>query len=312
MSFANFALLGAGLADVGSQAIATGSDPVAVNQVLNQVLESYDPLPTSSVADVAGPAVAFAGNILLPGAGTLAADLLDLPGPQASVNTALQLGGTDVFDDIFGGNLFEDFGLGDVLGTIKDVTQTIGQVQSIFGGGGGSNFPAVVPSGAMPTSFQSGLMTDTGDPVNGDVDFGGGGMVPTAVGGALAAGGLWLGTLLARTFGRSAASAVFTAANGVRVRINQLWPLVRRYGAQNVAGALGITVGALGTLLLQPGAQRGGSRRRAKGISARDVKTTRRTIGTLKKLVRMSGIRMGGGGGYRRSYYRPRRRRTYC
>jgi hypothetical protein len=136
----------------------------------------------------------------------------------------------------------------------------------------------------------------------------GGEMVPTmgSVGGAIAAGGVWLGTFLARSLGRGAASAVFTAANGIRVRLSQLWPLIRRYGAQNVAGALGITVGALGTLAMQ--APRGGVRKRARGISARDVKTTRRTIRTLKKLVRMSGIRMGGGGG--RGYY-PRRNRGH-
>lgn len=135
---------------------------------------------------------------------------------------------------------------------------------------------------------------------------GNGGMMPTgALGGAVAAGGIWLGSYLARAFGRSAAAAVYTAANGIRVRISQLWPLVRRYGPETVAGALGITIGGLGTLLMQPGA-RTGTRRRARGITARDVKTTSRTIKKLRKLTRLAGI--GGGGGYRRrSYSRPRR-----
>lgn len=137
-----------------------------------------------------------------------------------------------------------------------------------------------------------------------DVDISSGGSVGTQVAlpGAVAAGGIWLGSLLARTLGRGAAGAVFTAANGVRVRISQLWPLVRRYGPQSVAGGLGITVGALGTLLMQPGA-RTGARRRARGITGRDVKTTRRTLKTIRKLYAMMPTRPARSG-YRRSYRR--------
>lgn len=148
--------------------------------------------------------------------------------------------------------------------------------------------------------------------MNGD-DYGGQ-MVQTsgALGPALAAGGIWLGSLLARAMGGAARGAVFTAANGVRVKMAQLWPLVRRYGAEAVAGGLGIGVGALGTLLSRPEAihGRGGRRGRGRGVTARDVKTTRRTLKTITKLYRMmptrpsSGGRSYGGGGYRKRYYR--------
>lgn len=133
-------------------------------------------------------------------------------------------------------------------------------------------------------------------------------MQPVALGGAVAAGGMWLGSLLARGFGGAARGAIFTAANGVRVRMGQLWPLVRRYGAETVAGGLGIGLGALGTLLATPEALsgRGGRRGRGKGISARDVKTTRRTLKTIRKLYHMMPTRRASSSG--RYYYRRGRR----
>lgn len=149
-----------------------------------------------------------------------------------------------------------------------------------------TTLPAVY-GGAMPTMFDD-VYTDSGE------------VVPTAgaLGGAMAAGGIWLGTYLARAFGRGAASAVFTAANGIRVRINQLWPLVRQYGPQAVAGALGITIGGLSTLLAQ--APTTGPRKRRRGISARDIRTTKRTIKQIRRISRLAGIR---GRSAARGYY---------
>lgn len=178
-----------------------------------------------------------------------------------------------------------------------------------FDPGGEFGTPDVYPlpdySGGSLLRTAARLITDSGDVV------GSGGTMRTgvvgAVTGGLVSGGIWLGSYLAKALGRSAGGAIYTAANGIRVRIAQLWPLVRKYGAENVAGALGIGVGALGTLLMQPGA-RTGVRRKRRGISARDVRTTRRTIHQLRSLTRMAGIKCGGGG-YRRprrSYYRPR------
>lgn len=204
------------------------------------------------------------------------------------------------------GDLGESSGLGDFLQNAGefagDVGDVYGGLQNIFGAGGPD---VVIPQRTGVPTRQPG---PGGMPImsNGD-----GELMPVGVGGLAAAGGIWLGSVLARTFGRSAAGAVFQAANGVRVRLTQLWPLVRRYGPQAVAGALGVSLGGLGTLLTQ--APTSGGRKRRRGISASDVKTTRRTIRTLKKLVRMSGIRMGGGGyrggGGGGGYYRPRRRR---
>lgn len=139
---------------------------------------------------------------------------------------------------------------------------------------------------------------------------GGGGMVQTGgMGAAVAAGGMWLGSVLARRFGGSAANAVFTAANGVRVRMAQLWPLVRRYGPQTVAAGLGVGAAELATLLAAPEAisGRSGRRGRGRGISARDVKTTRRTLKTIKKLYGMMPTRPSSSRGSGRYYRRGRR-----
>ena len=230
-----------------------------------------------------------------PVAGALALDVMDVRDADTTALLA-NLGGDAMFGSLMDLEI-GDWNLGDVLGTINqvsDVVNTVQGIQNLF-----DDQAAQYPVAVSSSGGGGGLMTDSGD------------MVPTmgSVGGAVAAGGVWLGSVLARAFGRGEAAAIFTGANGVRVRMAQLWPLVRKYGAQNVAGALGITVGALGTLLMSPEAQKP-ARRRAKGISARDVKTTRRTIRTLKKLVRMSGIRMGGGGGYyhRHGHYHRRRR----
>lgn len=148
------------------------------------------------------------------------------------------------------------------------------------------------------------LINDSGDVVGGTTRTG----ITSAVTGGLVSGGIWLGSYLAKALGRTAGGAIYTAANGIRVRIAQLWPLVRKYGAENVAGALGIGIGALGTLLMQPGARAGTRRGRRRGISARDVKTTRRTIGQLRSLSRMAGLHCGPGRARARPrrYYQPR------
>lgn len=191
-----------------------------------------------------------------------------------------------------------EFGLSNALELGGDVLSTVGQVQNIFGSGG----PDRVITTA-PTRPQQQFFPQTFGGTTMDEDQGGGGMVQT--GGPLAAGAIWLGSYLARAIGRS--GAVFQAANGIRVRLTQLWPLVRKYGPGAVAGGLGISIGSLGTLLMQ--APTSGHRRRSRGISARDVKTTRRTLRSIKKLYRMMPTRPSSGRGYGGGGYRPRRRR---
>jgi hypothetical protein len=267
------------------------ADPLKVIQTFDLQPADFIPIAQHIVSEAQQEAqfsaLASAGlNYVLPGLGTLAFG-------GDPFTAALQAVGGDFVADFLDEGGFEDVSLGDW--SLPDIVGGLRTVSSVF-------------------QTANALMTDSGDPVPSN---GGGSTMPVSVGGAIGAsvisGGIWLGSYLARAFGRGAAGAIYTAANGIRVRISQLWPLVRRYGAQNVAGALGIGVGALGALLLEPGAQHGRSgRRRRRGISATDVRTTRRTIRQLKSLTRMAGIRSGGGGYRRRSsYIPPHRHRSY-
>jgi hypothetical protein len=119
---------------------------------------------------------------------------------------------------------------------------------------------------------------------------GNGGMMQAAWPAAVAGAAVSLGALLARAGG--AASAIFRGANGVTVRMAQLWPLVRKYGPVAVYTGLGISAAQLATLLEQAPKSGGGrGRGRGRGISSRDVKTTRRTLKTIRKLYHMMPTR---------------------
>jgi len=222
------------------------------------------------------------------------------------------------------GDFFES--VGDVFGSIWDAgSSAVGSVWSGISGlfgesdSGGTDFgvpEGIGDWGAWPDIPGFGgegpdlyPQAGAGDVIWGSDSMNGNGGSMQTVGwpAAAAAGGIWLGSLLTRALGAGAAGAVYTAANGVRVRMSQLWPLVRKYGSQAVAGGLGISAGALGTLLAQPEAIHARGRKgRGRGISGRDVKTTRRTLKTIRKLYHMMPTRRvyGGGGGYRRSYRR--------
>lgn len=232
----------------------------------------------------------------------------------------------DIFEgtvDFFGDVATGDFGgaLEGAIGTAQDVLQEFGlqeyagelgtalgaawgspQLGSVLGGIIEGPQARPLTAAAAPRSFFPAVPYPTGGSV--DYDYGGGdggngGMIQTGL--PLAAAGIWLGSLLARSLGRGAASAIFTAANGVRVRINQLWPLVRQYGPTAVAGALGIGVGSLGALLAQAPTS-GGTRRRRRGISARDVRTTRRTLKTIKRFYAMMPTRRASSHGHSYSH----------
>lgn len=207
-----------------------------------------------------------------------------------------------------------------VSGAASDVWSGVGGAASdiwgsIFGDeGGGFELPEFSLSDIFDIpGYGGGTETPQAGPADvvlGD-DHMSNGMQQVGFPAVAVAGGMWLGTLLTRALGRGAAGAVFTAANGVRVRMAQLWPLVRKYGSQAVAGGLGISAGALGTLLAESAQYRSSKRGRGRGITSRDVKTTTRTLKSIKKLYGMMPKRpstsWGGGGGH--YHYRPRRRR---
>lgn len=111
------------------------------------------------------------------------------------------------------------------------------------------------------------------------VIYGSMGMMP-AVGGAIASGAR---TLAAALGSATAAAAARFTINGVTGTMRQLWAYTRSHGAAAVAAALGISVAALGEILLSaPEAMR--PRRRRRGISARDIRTTKRVVGFVNRI----------------------------
>lgn len=134
-----------------------------------------------------------------------------------------------------------------------------------------------------------------------DYGIGGGQMIPAALGGIFSRGASMLGMggtaaaigaagtgirTLGSIFSGAAAAATFTI-NGIRGTLPQLWRYTRRYGPQAVAAGLGITVAQLGAMLLS--APDAGRRRRRRGISSRDIRTTRRVVGFLNKMQTQIG-----------------------
>lgn len=156
------------------------------------------------------------------------------------------------YDPAFSGGGFEG-GFGDFQW--DRVLQTAGQVFSDTPSGGAS-----YPPGVIPAAFPA-----------------------VGVIGGMVAGGA---RTLASLFSRAGAAAAFNI-NGIRGTIPQLWKYTRRFGPGAVAQALGITVGALGAMLLS--APDAGRRYKRRGISARDIRTTKRVVGFVSKMASQIG-----------------------
>lgn len=193
----------------------------------------------------------------------------------------------------------DEFGFIDEFGgdaTVESGDWDWGNLDSEFGGDGGYNFgmAALGGAGSLIRSIGGGSV--------------GGGATGAAVGGGMAAaagaGLVSLGSKLAGMFGRISGSFVI---NGVKGSMSALWPAVRKYGPAAVATALGISAAALADLLMHAPTSK---KRRARGISARDLRTSRRTIRTVKRFSSMLGLGRRGRGHYHRGggqaarYYR--------
>lgn len=112
------------------------------------------------------------------------------------------------------------------------------------------------------------------------------GIVGAATGGLISGAGAGLRTL-ASILGRGAASAgAYFTINGVRGTVAQLWKYTRALGPEAVAAGLGITVGALGELLLRHPDHR---RHRRRGISHRDIRTTKRVVNFVSRMAHQIG-----------------------
>lgn len=165
----------------------------------------------------------------------------------------------DIFEavDVFSGGDF----VGDLVGS-DEIGDVAGDVFSDLGGFGPGSGQIIRDSGIMGGGGrQPGQITRHAQVIPAM------GMVQGGVG--IAVG---LAAKLAGMFGRGSSTILI---NGVRARLGELWPLVRKYGGTAVAGALGIGLGELGRLLMEAPQHK---KRRRRGISGRDVATTRRVV----------------------------------
>lgn len=119
---------------------------------------------------------------------------------------------------------------------------------------------------------------------------GGGNVMPNAgmqnvsLMGAVGAAGL---RSLASVFGGAGARAIARFnLNGITGTVPQLWKYVRLYGPGAVATALGISVGTLGTMLLSNPERK---RHRRRGISSRDIRTTKRVVNFVSRMAHQIG-----------------------
>lgn len=79
------------------------------------------------------------------------------------------------------------------------------------------------------------------------------------------------------------------AINGVTGSVRSLWPAIKRYGPTAVATALGVSVPALLEMAMAADPSMGTRRPRRRGISARDIRTTKRVVGFVSRISHQIG-----------------------
>jgi hypothetical protein len=96
-------------------------------------------------------------------------------------------------------------------------------------------------------------------------------------------GRLWIS---ARGIARTAAGKIAGVMKGTQLlRNKQVISLTKQIGIVAAAAALGITANDVAEMILAET----GKRRRVRGISGRDIKCTRRTLGKLRSVQRLIG-----------------------
>lgn len=156
-------------------------------------------------------------------------------------------------------------------------------VGASIGGPIGGVFGKALGAAIQPTSFIGGpppAMPGSG---------GDGGMVPTAAGGVVTRGAIAIGRWLigARGIARNATGKIVGVMRGTSLfRNKRVIALAKQIGIEGAAVALGITVAEVAEMFVAET----GKRRRARGISGRDIRCTRRTLGKIRSVQRMIGL----------------------
>jgi len=157
-----------------------------------------------------------------------------------------------------------------------------------------------------PGAYTDPTYYDSSGSAGGD-DFGdgGGGLLPVQFGGLGGIAGR-AGSLLGRATGSAGGAmmrrggAIITAA-GRRLSTTKAWAIAKRYGPEVAAAAVGMSVADFLAVMMDSGAMTRRTRRR--GISSRDIRTTKRVVNFVNRLTHTLGcvssprhhFRRGGG-----------------
>lgn len=167
---------------------------------------------------------------------------------------------------------------------------------TVYGGPVLGGLTGTLLAGAGSGPSAPGSPTATGAAIPGAGEEGGGmirtaGAVRGAVG-AMAAARNWL--ISGRGIVSTISGRLLGVLRGTKLFKNaQVADLAKRIGIEATAAALGITVVEVAQLIAAHLMQRAGRHRRGRGITARDVRTTRRTIHKIRSIehaLSQSGI----------------------
>jgi hypothetical protein len=170
-----------------------------------------------------------------------------------------------------------------VRGAVVGIAAPI--VGGFIGGPAGAAIGAKL--GASYASTQTASLMGGGPvvgPGGGGAGVSGGGMVPVG------ATGTWMGRYIvgARGIVRNIAGKIIGVMRGTSLFRNaRVVGLVKTLGIPGAAVALGILVSEVSEMFVQHAARPG---RRARGISGRDIKCTRRTLGKIRSVQRLIGL----------------------
>jgi hypothetical protein len=109
--------------------------------------------------------------------------------------------------------------------------------------------------------------------------FGGiaGRMIPGAPGVVAGSRGYAAGAALGRGFG-------YILAAGRRISVKRMWETAKRFGPEVAAAMVGYSVADLMAIFASSGVIMSGGRHRRRGISSRDIRTTKRVVGFVNRM----------------------------
>lgn len=179
-----------------------------------------------------------------------------------------------------------------ITGAVRSVAAVAAPVVgAVYGGPAGAAFGKALSSAIAPRSYMPGPV---GPSAPGAPTPGGSGMqrtagqIPKYAVGAMGALRNWI--ISARGIVSTMGGRILGVMRGTKLfRSAQVTKLAKQVGLEAAAVALGISAVEVAQIIAAD-IQR--PRRRARGISARDVRTTRRTIGKIRTIER--GLRESG------------------